>query len=59
MTNLRFIERIQVKVFDCRNDDLEELNKFLMDNETRICEIQTQQLLYGVTRYIVIYKESY
>ena len=48
-----------VKVIDCEGDDVGELNKFLDEYNGNVVEIQAQQMMYGITRYIVIFKAIY
>lgn len=49
-------EMIQVKVIDCFQDKVEELNDFLMEYSGNIVDIKPVQMFQGWTRYIVIYK---
>lgn len=58
MKNLYGITGIQVEAIDCTKNHLEELNEFLEEHDGDILEIQTVAMLYGVTRYVVIYKAS-
>ena len=56
MKSLFGITGIDVKVFDCFHDDLDELRSFLGDHDGNIIDIQTVAMYQGVTRYVVIYK---
>ena len=56
MKNLYGLTNIMVKVIDCKGDDVGELNKFLDEYNGNVVEIQTVGMLYGITRYVVIYK---
>ena len=51
------IKGIQVKVIDCDHTRVDELNSFLREYDGFIIDIKTVEMLYGRTRYVVIYKE--
>ena len=59
MKNLYGLTNLMVKVIDCEGDDVGELNKFLDEYNGNVVEIQAQQMMYGITRYIVIFKAIY
>lgn len=50
------IKGIQVKTFDVQNKQPDEVNEFLTEYDGNIIDIRTEQLMYGVTRYIIIYR---
>ena len=50
------IHGIMVKVIDCKDDDVKDLNQFLDEYDGNIIDIKTVPMLYGITRYVVIYK---
>lgn len=58
MNNVFGITNLQIKTFDAFQDELTEINKFLTKHNGDIVDIQTVAMLYGKTRYIIIYKEK-
>lgn len=56
MTTFYGITGIQMKVIDVHGTDAMDVNLFLEEYDGNIIAIQTEQMLYGVTRYVIIYK---
>lgn len=50
------IKGIQIKTFDLKCDEINIVNDFLMEYDGSIIDIQVAQMLYGVTRYVIVYK---
>jgi hypothetical protein len=50
------ITGIQMKVIDVHGTDAMDVNLFLEEYDGNIIDIRTEQMLYGVTRYVIIYK---
>lgn len=50
------IKGIQIKVIDVQGTDVWEVNDFLDEYDGNIIAINPEQMLYGVTRYIITYK---
>lgn len=59
MTNMFGITGIQVKIIDIYKNDMSgetDLNLFLDEYDGNIIDIRTEQMMYGVTRFAIIYK---
>ena len=59
MTNMFGITGIQVKIIDIYKNDMSgetDLNLFLDEYNGNIIDIRTEQMMYGVTRFAIIYK---
>ena len=58
MSNVFGITNLQIKTFDCFQDELTEVNEFLKEHNGDVVNIQTEAMLYGKTRYIITYREK-
>lgn len=56
MADMLGIKGIQIKTFDLKHDEINIVNDFLMEYDGSIIDIQVAQMLYGVTRYVIVYK---
>lgn len=56
MNSIYGITGIQVEAIDVQGTDMTEVNLFLEEYDGNIISIQPNQMLYGVTRYIIVYK---
>lgn len=61
MTNMFGVTGIQVKIIDIYKNDMDgnnitDLNLFLEEYDGNIIDIRTEQMVYGVTRFAIIYK---
>lgn len=55
MNTLYGIKNIRVKAIEAPHDDLAEVNEFLSAHDGEIIDIQINPMLYGVTKYIIIF----
>lgn len=58
MANIFGITGLKVAVIDAKSDNLDEVNSFMAEHDGDIVEIQTAQMMYGVTRFIITYREE-
>lgn len=58
MNNLYGITDIRVSIIEAPHDQITEVNAFLKAHDGNIIDIRTEEMLYGVTKYIIIYKEE-
>ena len=58
MNSMFGIKQIQIRVFECAHDDVQPVNDFLTKHDGDIIDVRTDNMLYGVTKYIVIYKAA-
>lgn len=63
MTNIFGITGLRIAVIDAKLSDtagrnLDEVNSFMAEHDGNIVEIQTTQLMYGITRFIFTYREE-
>lgn len=56
MINLRGITGIRTKIIEVEGTHTEELNDFLEEYNGYIIDIQTVGMLYGLCKFIIIYK---
>lgn len=56
MNTLYGIMNIRVKAIEAAHDDLAEVNDFLAAHDGEIIDIQINPMLYGVTKYIIIFR---
>lgn len=50
------IKGIQIKSFEVDHDNVDEVNMFLEEYDGNIIDIKIIPLLYGKSRYVVIYR---
>lgn len=63
MANIFGITGLRVAVIDAKLSDtdgrnLDEVNSFMAEHDGNIVEIKTAQMMYGVTRFIITYREE-
>lgn len=56
MKNLFGITNIHVKAIEVSRNEMEEVNKFLEEHDGDIIDLQVMPMLYGMSRFIIIYK---
>lgn len=56
MADIYGMKNIQVKTIEVNKNDLTAVNKFLKDHDGNIIDIQIIPLLYGCSRFMIIYK---
>lgn len=49
---------IQVKIIEVTHKDTEELNEFLLKHKGNIIDIQTVGMMYGICKFVIMYKTS-
>lgn len=49
---------IQVKIIEVTHDNTEELNEFLLKHKGNIIDIQTVGMMYGICKFVIMYKTS-
>lgn len=47
---------IRVRAIETQGTDMSEVNDFLAEYDGNIIDIQTVGMLYGVTKFIIIYR---
>lgn len=58
MNNIYGITNIRIAAIEALHDHLSEVNEFLKAHDGNIIDIRTGDMLYGMTKYIFIYKET-
>ena len=56
MANIFGITGLRVAVIDAKSDNLDKVNSFIEEYDGNIVEIQTTQMMYGTTRFIITYR---
>lgn len=56
MKSVYGITGIRVKAIEASHEGLEEVNKFLEEHDGNIIDIQISPMMYGVTKYIIVYR---
>ena len=55
MKNMFGITGIRVKAIEVDKDDLTEVNKFLEEYDEKVIDIQIIQMMYGKSRFVIVY----
>ena len=58
MNSIFGIKGIHVKAIETASENATEVNEFLAAHDGNIIDIQVHAMLYGVTKYIIVYREA-
>ena len=50
------ITGIRIKIIEATHEDSSKINEFLDEYDGNIIDIKTADMLYGVTKFIIVYK---
>lgn len=52
------ITKIGVKAIEASHEDVFAVNNFLKAHDGEIIDIKPEPMMYGITKYIIIYREA-